>query len=268
LLAGWDLVLLNPPEQRCPRRRGLAPEREAEETAIRQAQHVRLETLHHGLGQGLLAAGVGAQLGPEKNVAAGFHQADEAELRIGATPARGTRTSEGSHVGCLIGHFLGAAVDAHQAPVSIPRPFRLSLRQRPNGLLVQLLDRLHTEPAAGLGNPRLTGHRNNPKRPRGPAQALQKTAQNLAVGSLRVERQGDDVVHHHRRRKLPLPQTGPTRSFENPVNQVPGKSLGDDPEADVVRNPTPCRQFGHCPCHVIPFIWWSEGCSIPYLVLR
>ncbi len=142
---------------------------------------------------------------------AGFRQREQAQLGKAAGAARGSRAAEALHQSRRVGQVDGGPVQADQATAAVPGARRAGLGTGPRHARKQLLERVGAEPDACLGDGGLVGQvRGGPGQAQ-PAQALQEAAQDLAVGCLGIQGQGDDVVDHQPGRQLALPLALPVR---------------------------------------------------------
>ena len=79
--------------------------------------------------------------------------------------------------------------------------------------------------------------------------ALQQAAQDLPTRRVHVERQRDRVIDDDMSWKIPLADACLTARRHNFLNLADGKRLGDDAQADEIRDPAPRRKFRRCACH-------------------
>ena len=114
---------------------------------------------------------------------------------------------------------------------------------------MQLLDWFPAEAAPGLGDPRLASNLNWNARAHQPLHTFEKAAQNLTVGSLSKQCQGDDVVDDYVGWKIPVSDTGLVGPLENLLYALGREHPRHHPEGDVVRDPAsafqPSYRSGH-----------------------
>ena len=227
-------VLPDAPEQVGPAAARQGPQREAEELAVRQAQHAGLQPAEHSFGERDLARPIARHLAGKQHMRTVLHQRDEAQLREGAAAPAGAGPTERRSVRRLVGNVEGAAVQAHQTPSPIPRPPGHPIRNRLHHRAMQTVQRLPAKTRARLRDPRLAGHLKRVRRTGQPLNPLQQAAQNLAVGRLHVERKRDYVIHHHRRRKRTPALARPPGIPQNRLHRIKRKRLRDHTQTDVV----------------------------------
>ena len=164
LVTRQNSILLDPPQQLRLSGQCLAPHLKAKESPISQAQHGAVQCAQHLFGQGVLARGIGAHAGAKQHVRAVLHQRDETKLRVGTAAPTCARAAKGLIVGLLVGHIHGAAVYAHQSPLSVPGTLGGWSRDGFDHFIMKLAQRLPPQAGARLRNPRITRHLEHQRR--------------------------------------------------------------------------------------------------------
>ena len=126
---------------------------------------------------------------------------------------------------------------------------RVGLGQRARHPGEQLLERGGPEPRPRLGDRRLVGHRHRRAAHAQPAHPLEQAAQDLAIGSLRIEGQGHDIVDHQPRRQLPLPPTLPASIGQHGIDQQRRNRARQHTQRHVIADPRATRQNRCGSCH-------------------
>ena len=204
----------------------------------------------HLPGQGKLAGRARPHAGAEQDVRAILDQRDKADLRISAGAATGSRAAEGGLVCRLIGHIKCAAIQADQPPLPIPGPPRRFDCDWPHHLVVQFAHRLPSEPRAGLRDAGSARHLDGLRWTEQPLDAFQQASQNLARRTLlHVQRQSDDVIHHHMRRQITLAYRCSARHRKRRANRIDRERLCNHTQTDGIRDPASRRQYRRNACH-------------------
>lgn len=208
--------------------------------------------LQRPVGEGDLRGRTRPDLGPKEHAGPAFQQGHETDLGKGARPARGPRTAKGGGVGFGVRRIQRGPIHAHQAPVAILpalRPFR---RDGAHPVPIQPLQGLRAQPCARLGDRRTSRVAQAVGRRTQPAKPFDQHPQHLAVGRLHVQRQRDDVVHHHLRGQLPNALAMTTGRREHPIDFRTRNPAGQHPHTDKIRDPHARRQPRDRPRHRAP----------------
>jgi len=172
-----------------------------------------------------------------------LHQRHKPQLRIGTRPTPAARAPKPGLVGRGVRHVQTGAIQTDQMPAPIPSPARGTGGDRLYPLLVELAQRRLAQPGARLREAALTRHLHHTRAPQNP-QPLQQAAQHLAQAGAHEQRQGNHVIHHHRRRQVALAHARLASLAQHLVHLLQRKRLGDHPKSDVIAHPNPSRQAG------------------------
>src|SRR5208283_3869166 len=146
------------------------------------------------------------------------------------------RPSKSFLIFLLIGYIKRAAIQTYQTPFSVPSTFRGFHGNRPYNLIVQLPNGRPPQPTSSLRDTGLTGHLDDNPGPHKPLYPFKKTAQDFTIRRLHVQGEGNDVVHYHMRRKIPLPPTRLPGVSEHRINGAYRKGFRDYSQTNVIRN--------------------------------
>ncbi len=123
------------------------------------------------------------------------------------------------------------------------------LRYRSHHRVIEFLHWFSAQTAARLGNAGLAGDLHFGRRVEQPLHAFQQATQHLAIRRPHIQRQCDDVIDHHMRRQIAFADAGTIGLLQDLMDFLGGKELGNDAEADVVRDTAAGRQRRNGACH-------------------
>ena len=239
LLAGQIRVSLDPPEKVGAGGPSQIPHLVAEEISIRQAQHARDQGRQDLLGQRDFADRVGRHLRSEQDMRPVLHQADEADLGIGALALAHARPAEGGVELGLVGRLERAAVETDQSPTLEPGAPGRRRRDGLDRFIVQAPRHFGAQPRARLRNAGFSGRLDRGHGILQPPKAFQQAAQHLSARVIHIERQRDDVINHDMRGQLAVTNARLAGLRQDFMNLGDRERLGDDAKADEIRNPPP-----------------------------
>jgi hypothetical protein len=147
-----------------------------------------------------------------------------------------------------------APINAYQVPLA-EEGSRCRLRGNgPDNLIMQQTHGLPAQAGSSLGDAGFGRNVEVHLSIGQPLGAFHKAPKHLAVGSLHVEGQRDDVVDDDMGREVALAGTGSARPSQDVLDQGSRKGFGDHAEADVVRNPAVFSEPSGCTCHIYLYL--------------